>query len=415
MATSPHRTTKTILRIKRRRTDEPLPYIRLEGLLDRKKRPRGGDDDDDSCHSHGSSSSNQYRRNEVRRLEEEHLSDLLDSAHIQEGPLQQQQQQQQQGYHIPSSGNNVKIHPYKTSVVWRRLSLEGDKKRTTYRIVDALLEEDGRKTKRRKLTLIETSNGADFPSVVSVRRKTALKVLDPLSRLVDDSLQQVHAGTRRIMDHYRFVMTDPRLAYESKKWLAWCHSSGGNLLHACALWNDVEVTSELCHSNLVATLTEAVDGDDRTPYEVAQLSGHDSVCQVLEAFGGDTTNYVYDTFCLEENDEEEYEEQTMTVELKGGVGYWTPEGELVLEAPEKSPASLSHVFDEDGEIDSNCEEYGGNDYPEDEDWGEDFMPDQNNRDRQLDMCSEDENYEELSNGIKRTVYDRKFFAEREEL
>lgn len=350
--------TRTILRIKRRRTEEPLPYIRLEGLDGRMKRPRGDTNDE---------------------IDSQHLSELLDNADL---------------------NNNEEKEPCRSSVVWKRLTPEANEKQS-YRIVDALLEEDGRMTKRRKLTLLETSSETEFPSVVSVRRKTPFKVLDPLNRLVDDSLQEVHAGTKRVMEHYRFVTTDRRLAFESNKWLVWCHSSGGNILHACALWNDVEVANDILQLPLGSSLTEEVDGDGRTPYEVAQLSGHDSVCEILEAFGGDSTNYVYDIFCLEEGESEKvYEEQPMSVELTAGVGYWTPDGELVLEAPEKSSASLNHVFDEDGEIDSNCEEYGGNDYPdEDEDWGEDFVPDQAYRNHPVELYREESDSNDLEDGV----------------
>jgi len=350
--------TRTILRIKRRRTEEPLPYIRLEGLDGRMKRPRGTSIELDSAN----------------------ISELLDNAELEK-----------------SNGGNRSS----SSVLWKRLTPKQDEKQK-YRIVDAMLEEDGRMTKRRKLTLLETSSETDCPLVVSVRRKTPLRVLDPLSRLADDSLQEVHAGTKRISEHFHFVTTDRRLAHDSSKWLAWCHSSSGNILHACALWNDVEVASEVLQLPFGAPLTEQVDGDGRTPYEVAQLSGHDSVCEVLEAFGGDTTNFVYDIFCLEEESETDgkYEEQQMTCELTSGVGYWTPDGELILEAPEKSSASLNHVFDEDGEIDSNCEEYGGNDYPEEEDWEDDCLLDQGYKEsHNFEMCSEEVDYNDLVNGI----------------
>ena len=364
--------TRTILRIKRRRTEEPLPYIRLEGL---DGRPRRRDDRDNAAES---------------TSVDEQVDDLLDSV-SQESSLQDDE-----------TGSGSPRRQKRSTAVWRRLSLEEDAHRS-YKIVDAVLEGDGRAAKRRRLTLLDTSssttttasdrpspkfpqlssfNGSDCSGTSVVRRKTALiKVLDPLSRMVDDSLQLVHSGSKGVDEHFRFVTTDPSLEHESKKWLAWCHSSGGNILHACALWNDVEVASAVLGQQLspmMAKLTEAVDEDGRTPYEVAQLSGHDSVCQVLESFGGDTTNYVYDIFCLEEGKEDDFmssefdngdaDDVDMTVELRGGVGYWTPEGELVLEAPEKSSAlSLTHVFDDD-DIDSNCEEYGANDYP-DEDEG----------------------------------------------
>jgi Transcription factor Iwr1 len=401
--------TRTILRIKRRRTEEPLPYLRLEGL-DGRRRPRRDDNN------------NTLMMNETTSFENQ-VNDFLDENDAAEFEEERPDSYQQQA--TPGSSSSVTNSSgfsgkrrKKSCAVWKRLSLEQDKQHS-YRIVDAMLEGDGRISKRRKLTLLDTSQTTTTSSVADVaahiaatmtansggmmgpfakvtgRRKTTLRVLDPLSRMVDDSLQDVHAGSKSIQDHVQFVTMDSRMVQDTKKWLAWCHSSGGNILHACALWNDVEGASELLGQQLltrsmIATLTEAVDGDGRTPYEVAQLSGHDSVCQVLEAFGGDTTNYVYDIFCLEDDNSEmggeenrnlddcggegTEEDERMTVELRGGVGYWTPEGELVLQAPTKSSsASLTHLFDEDGDIDSNCEEYGANDYPDEDEvvWGDD--------------------------------------------
>ena len=172
---------------------------------------------------------------------------------------------------------------------------------------------------------------------------------------------------------------DSRFCGSSKRWLVWSHSSGGNILHACALWNDVEIAKTVLDMLGASTLTDAGDEEGRTPYEVAQLSGHDSVCKVLEAFGGDTSNFVYDLFYLEQKeefddgDEERLdcndENAPVTVELTEGVGYWTPEGQLVLEANKKH-RSLSYEYD-DGDVDSNCEEWEANDYPDEEDWGDD--------------------------------------------
>lgn len=71
--------------------------------------------------------------------------------------------------------------------------------------------------------------------------------------------------------------------------------------------------------------------------------------------------------------------------LQGGVGYWTEDGELILEVEPHHMIGLHHEYDHDtdddehdeDDIDSNCEEYGGNDYP-DEDyddlhWEEQFL------------------------------------------
>jgi hypothetical protein len=356
---------RTVLRIKRRKHEEQLPYLRLEGLNGPKKRQRGVD---------------------------QQLSELMQSnASLSENS---------------SADAASKEQKTKSYAVWKLMKPEsGVKRGHSYRVVDALLEdEDGPKTKRRKLTVLETSSQTELvsDSTAKAKRKPALKVLDPLTRLVDDSLQEVHTGNKPVSDHYRFIRTDPRLAHQFKIWVAWSHSSGGNLLHACAMWNDLEIASQILQLDI--SLTEAGDSDGRTPYELAQLSGHDSVCQVMEAFGGDTTSYVYDIFYLDDNElpEEanEIEDNPMaSVELSSGVGYWTPLGELVLEAPEKHQESLDHFFDEDGDIDSNCEEYGGNDYPEEDadgyddgddddddndSWGEAFTPDQGYRCYQLD-------------------------------
>lgn len=283
----------------------------------------------------------------------------------------------------------------KTSVLWRRLDPlpEESEELKSCRIVSAKLEQadklDGPQTKRRRLTLLgdsETSIRHISSLPLMPPRKSALKVLDPLTRMVDDSLQLVHQGARLVEEHYRLITTDPALSSKSndiQKWLLWCHSEGGNLLHACALWNDVDMAAHILHtySKLTGKLCEALDGDKRTPYESAQLAGHHSVCEVLEAFGGDTSNYVHDIFCLEEGEEgiTEMEPRDQAyaptpVELTSGVAFWTPDGELILEPSGKLHFDLQD--EEASDIDSNCEVYDANDYPEEEEedgaiWGYD--------------------------------------------
>lgn len=342
--------TRTFLRIKRRRTEDPFPFIRLEALNHPSLPP---------YHQHPTKKRGRLRGDgNVADVDSENLSDYLE--HHEEAPQ------------YPAA-----------SLLWKRLE-PSQEEAESCRIVDALLEQenehDVRLNKRRRLTLLDTSNNTTnkvpdtSTASSSTSRKAALKVFDPVTRMVDDSLQQVHRGTRTIAEHYRFITTDRRLvsSYDTKRWLLWSHSSGGNILHACALWNEMEMAAELLQiPNLAGPLCEAVDGDGRTPYEVAQLSGHDSVCQVLEAFGCDTSNFVYDIFCLEEGDNELLHDEKYaptTVELTSGVAYWTPNGELMLEANDRISA---YVDDEEGEIDSNCEDYDANDYPDDEEEDED--------------------------------------------
>lgn len=299
--------------------------------------------------------------------------------------------------------------------MWKRVEdLEGEGQHPKRgRVVEAIFESDGPSTKRRKLTVLGEAKEESSVAATKKKPNNFYKVLDPISRLVDDSLTMVHSGEKSIADHYRFVTTDPRLATNSRQWLVY-QNRGGNLLHACAQWNDVECTHDLLRQSLTG-LVDATDDDGRTPYETAQMCSHDSVVEVLEAFGADTTNFVYDIFVPEEIQveettttqpkEEEWNplektaigsndgaaaseppppDMTMVdasrlLELQGGVGYWTEEGDLVLEVEAHHMMGITNEFgyesEEDcgEEIDSNCEDYGGNDYPDEASWEEAFL------------------------------------------
>ena len=285
-----------------------------------------------------------------------------------------------------------------------------------FRIVDAMLlaaegDDDGennnmRSNKRRKLTLLDSSTIAEAPpnqksspvsssSPAKKKRSKALKVLDPLTRIVDDSLKEVLVGEKTVEFHYRQLTTDPRFTMRDPsaqiKWMSWSLDGGTNILHCCALWNDASTANELLQrfggAPARSALMESVDGDGRTPYEVAQLIGHSRVCEVLEVYGGDTSNYVYDIFYLDndglvktrpsESDEGSGSDTIidgpggiMTAELTSGIGYWTPEGELILETAHDERRARSLSQETEGDIDSNCEEYGGNDYPDEYEFGE---------------------------------------------
>lgn len=442
------RPARTILRIKRRRDEEPIPGIRLEGVVGSSNRP-------------------------LHR--EEEIGGVKQDGTILRGTNRSSSN--------TNNNNNIskKNHTQSSAVLWKRFEPGDDdvarkagvasSPSDRFRIVDAMLVDDSDDTvnqdeddigssrrKRRKLTLLDTStttsaevgcaraasnrqsplhsmmaSSVGAAAVTKSSSRTPLKILDPLTRIVDDSLQEVLAGSKPVAGHYDLLTTDPRFTLQpiqlQKKWLTWSHSSGGNLLHCCALWNDSAVSHQVLqqsrhryeqvttslgggatgvdgghnngtknnNSSSILSMMEAVDGDGRTPYEVAQMVGHHDVCQVLEAYGGDTTNYVYDIFFLDDgtnyptgsdddtmmeskgdghddDDDDHFPSKIMTAELTSGVGYWTPEGELVLEADEKCSRSLS--YETDGDIDSNCEEYGGNDYPDEEDEvddGEDLM------------------------------------------
>ncbi|CAB9523023.1 expressed unknown protein [Seminavis robusta] len=433
MSSSSPMMEQTLLRVKRRRNEHPPSTIRLELL-------GGWNRTNDENDSDGANSNN----NNKTPLRSSSTATLADSRHSNMSTSTNQTQ----------PVNNTSSSRYTTAAaVWKRVEvLDADGPAAAFtgekrcRVVDAILEGDGRSTKRRKLTVLgefkQDNNNTDNKTK-KAKKSNIYKVLDPVTRLVDDSLNMVHSGDKTVGDHYNFITTDPRLATEARSHLLY-RNRGGTLLHACAQWNDVETAHDLLRKSLPG-MADAVDDDGRTPYETAQLCGHESIAGVLEAFGADTTNFVYDMFVPEEiqvvsattsnnnnnapqqlqsasttnmsTDLEEEEEPwdplkksavepmgtsttkssnnggngnhpptpdlslvdtSRLLELQGGVGYWTEDGELILEVEHHHVVSAEYGHDSDDDydeedIDSNCEDYGGNDYPEDESWDQEFL------------------------------------------
>jgi hypothetical protein len=343
---------QTYLRVRRRRNaGTALTMIRLEGIEDSRKRDRTDD---------------------------EAIQDLTASLSLQHDEAQPRKLR-------------------KRSTVWRRLdstSTESEEidtkaKRRSFRVIDAILSDDEftdlplaaelQRHKRRRLKLVETTE--DAPSLLkaqtsapSVAKSLGYRVLDPLSRLVDDSLQSVHRGETTIQQHMNLILTDSRLMDQS--WLEWCNDKYGNLLHSCAVWNEVQHATDLLSRNL-DNMADTLDAEGRTPYQVAQLSGNTQICAVLEAFGADHGNYVYDIYCMDDEpslntDAEAPDaliEEPIACSLFGGVGYWNEKGKLVLEIPAGIKGSATAQSNQDEE-DSNDEYWMGNDYPDEDAWGE---------------------------------------------
>ena len=337
--------------------------------------------------------------------------------------LDQSQQSHDQDYHNSLASKRI--------AVWRRVAEPEDHshvRKRDCRVLDAVLEEDAMSTsdshhdgdtascpvtKRRRLTLLPlTANAANpYETILnkpsspkqrnnSRRSGTTIRILDPAERLVDDSLQQVFQGTVSVAQHYRMITSDARLADQRLRWCAWQNAELGSLLHACALWNEYEILQELLQlllqhisstdsTHAASLILDIVDGDGRTPFQIGELSGHDQVCQVLQAHGAgdylvdlyalddpeDLVNngddYLYDDVnTLEPPDLDDESSKYLACELKGGVGYWNEQGQLILQhAPPHSMSNVS-LRDEDESVDSNHEDWDGNDYPDFDD-GED--------------------------------------------
>lgn len=346
MASTPP--TATYLRVKRPRHVAPPSSLRVEGLSDN-KRARPNND------------------------AVENLASLLhQSTYI--------NQQQQRTATSASS--------FSSCAVWKRITDDTDKatdsnQKRSFRYVDAVLDtvEDAgpRASKRRRLALTlvqqDTNNKQDDKKEETTKQPNKKKknvILDPLSRLVQDSLQSVFSGEVSIAQHVAFLSEDSRLCDTPRVWLAWedTYGKSGNVLHAAALLNNAEGATAVLQWN-VPSLLFAVNQAGQTPYQVAVAVGHLQVAQVLQepsaASEEKDGDFVYDVFCLDQDmkeDDDEEDEEPTSVELRGGIGYWNENGQLILEALQEMKDNDSDEDDDDE--DSNCEDYYQNDYPEEE-------------------------------------------------
>ena len=284
----------------------------------------------------------------------------------------------------------------RTAAVWRRIDSSPDWKDEKCQVMDAVLEEssdNSRQSKRRKLTLVAPES-LDVPTTKAKPSRPAYKILHPLERLVDNSLQGAAIGSRTVAEHWNLCRNDPSLIENRSKYYTWCNADAGNLLHVCALWNDPETAATalscLPNEKLVEDMIQALDGEGRTPLAVAHMCGHQQVYEVLEAFGatmGSDDGFVIDVYCLDDDkttdsrasNDGSFDElgDRVTCELLGGVGYWDETGELVLEIPENGPDNNGVDADaRDDDEDSNSENWEGNDYPDSENEDDEYDEDE---------------------------------------
>lgn len=226
------------------------------------------------------------------------------------------------------------------------------------------ISQDGYGTSRKRLKLLDTSTLANASKAATQKTAMRYRVLHPVERLVDDSLQQVALGTKTTSEHWTWCCHDPVFSSQRGNVYHWKNAAMGNILHGCALWNDAEtIAAILAHRGVdVSKLSSEKDGDERTPYQVARLAGHDMVCKALEAYGADvsgyTEDYVADFYCIvDDHDEPEITDSIFY--LQGATADWLDGDELVFE----SLVDQSEPIEDE---DSNSENWEGNDYPDEE-------------------------------------------------
>jgi len=207
---------------------------------------------------------------------------------------------------------------------------------------------------------------------------------------------------------------------------------GRTVLHFAALWGDIIGVRAAIDMGADPTI---LDGQGLTPAGLAKIYGREDVTSALMVenngksdaekngdHGNEEADYYYELYCLEEGDDEagkeddteeekkdddipcgenqrsspigtdsppclaraknwDEDEDDYRFELSRGIGGWTENGELILEACEKSQekddAFVQRLYQNQGidddesmvddEHDSNDERYDGNDYPDDDD------------------------------------------------
>jgi hypothetical protein len=250
----------------------------------------------------------------------------------------------------------------------------------------------------------------------------AYPILSPEQRAVDDSLQQVFDGTLRLAQHLQFlesafrspstvcgarsiVKNDDHNLVSFWPWM-WCHTDCGNLLHAAAIWNEALIAKEILdilqqrlsdpqqQYTFLTNMLQTLNRDRLNPIEVAQISGNREVLAVLEThvknlpsqqeYGSTSMDDgLYDLYslvpdCKAGDVHGEKGDGHLVIDcelLNGCTGFWDDKGELIM-AP-ALPTNTTDTGGADDEVDSNDEDWNGNDYPDEEveldDWSGSFQ------------------------------------------
>ena len=256
-------------------------------------------------------------------------------------------------------------------------------------------------------------------------RKSPSKVLHPLAQRIETSLVSLQSdpSLSNLSKHISLLDTNTSSSAEFSIWLNYQSNSLGTILHVLALGNGVDAIKHLL-TERGEYLEWKKDDDGRTPLDIAEMISAMGVVDCFKGWDKyisreEEDDYVYDVYYLDQGEAESDEigngcldnvngersssrgegdglelrqepqirlctgatndedhdtapqdrskkesvgrEEPLIV-MRGGVGYWNDEGELILEAASDEDMDDSDCDDE--EYDSNCESFEGNDYPD---------------------------------------------------
>ena len=226
-----------------------------------------------------------------------------------------------------SRQNSFHFHPHKRPRILDAVLLanddddDDDLRHIDDQDVAACANHDGNR-KRRRLTLqiLEPQKVVEERQRRRSSRLLQYPILSPQQRQIDDSLQQVFAGTVTLPQHCQLIHESSATAMDGVScdtssnlfWpYVWCQNDG-NWLHAAAMWNEAAVVREMFHileekfdqlqiksardntapssshyhqyATLIRDMIQTHNCEGLNPLQVAQLCSNSEVHAVLEHY-----------------------------------------------------------------------------------------------------------------------------------
>jgi len=268
---------------------------------------------------------------------------------------------------------NVKFKRIRQSLSTKEHSLDGLNKRS-WTVVDCVPDEFFQVRKRAKVALRMTDVG------VTVKKRCNRKgklVTDPLTAMINHHLEQYHESGPSLVPYHECLVN------HLEKINLCCSNKMGSILHAAALWNDFQTANYALNMGIDCNL---LNGEDMKAVDVAKLAGNEQMEELIrDNMGEDFVYDLYcikqkskpDPESSQPIEDENEDASSTTIEtgepvdddlsvvIQNGKSYWNQDGHLILEMNHEV-ARDDYVDNSDDDYDSNDENYAGNDYPEDE-------------------------------------------------